>query len=234
MATAIIHTQGVPNASSYYTMFPSEPFSVSEWLAIRRIEPISPWHFPGLLTKVLQVGATDKEILILSHRTSDGLDIPLVPNAKKTISAQYQQLNVLASSQPVKKKAEICKITEDEVTSICRQMESVRKLKLKKVEVRACNMGGSLLTLEAYQEFFGSGSVGAPDYLDFFGTVDPGTPTTNARDWSIWLAQHKNAQVFKMKSGRVAIHFFARKFNMLADSFVAVKEWIGAYLPASN
>jgi hypothetical protein len=232
MAILICDNKGQPYAKPYYEVFKTEPVSAGVSITIGKIVPMDAWHFPALLSAIQKNCTEDKDLLIAGHGTSQGLSIPLVPGKKKT-AAQFQQLTVLAGKDTTENKAKICKITEPEVKQILALRVNVMKLKLGRIEFRACNMGDSTVTLAAYKDFLGAGTVGAPDMLDFFGSIVPGKPNNDSKFWENWLKTHQGARIYKMQSGRVALYRLLRG-SYLIESENAMKEWIKAYLPATT
>jgi hypothetical protein len=65
----------------------------------------------------------------------------------------------------------------------------VAQKKLKRVEVRACNLGGDIDGMRALREFLGADRVLAPMVKTFYGHVRP-TLFTKAADYNKWLAGH--------------------------------------------
>jgi len=228
MSVLICDNKGVPYAKPYYETFKSEPVSPGVSISINKIVPMNIWHFPALLSAIQQNCTKDKDLLIVGHGTTHGLSIPLVPNNKN--KAQYQQLKALAREDTTKNKAKICKISEQEVKLITTLRAKVMKLKLRRIEFRACEMGQLSLALSIYKEFLGASTVGAPDMLDYFGLIVPGKPTNDTKFWEKWLKTHPKSRIYKMKSGKVALHFILN-ISCLAESEMAMKEWIKAYLP---
>lgn len=231
MAVLICDNKGQPYAKPYYELFKTEPVSAGVSITIGKIVPLDAWHLPALLSAIQKNCTQDKDLLIAGHGTSQGLSIPLVAGKKKT-AAQFSQLAVLMGKDTIENKAKICKITAAEVKQILALGATVMKLGLGRVEFRACNMGDSAVTLAAYKDFLGAGTVGAPDMLDFFGSIAPGKPNNDPKFWDKWVKEHPGARIYKMPSGRVALYRLLRG-SYLIESESAMKEWIKTYLPAT-
>ena len=232
MAVLIYDSVGQPYAKGYYEIFKSEPYASGASLIVTKMESVGTWHLPGLLRAIVTHGADEKDLLIAGHGTTAGLSIPLAEGKDRNVG-QYLQLTVLMSDKSVKEKASRCEITEEEVNQILRLRAQVLKLKLGRIEFRVCNMGQSITSLAGLKNFLGAGIVGAPDILDFFGTLDFGKPTKDAKIWTDWLKAHPKAQIYNMPGGKVAVYRLLQ-FSCQAETSQAVTDWIKASLPASK
>jgi hypothetical protein len=74
-------------------------------------------------------------------------------------------------------------------------MRELRKLKVRRVELRACTLGSNPDALEALGRSFSALWVGAPDEHMFYTRVDPGKPVSTAKLKSD-LRAHPTVRVF--------------------------------------
>ncbi|MHC4212583.1 MAG: hypothetical protein ACYSWP_04320 [Planctomycetota bacterium] len=237
MAIVIYDSKGQPLAKPYYDTFKIEPYEHGKSLTVKKVTPVKKWNFTKLLSVIISQGKKDKDLIIVGHGIAQGLSIPLAAG-KKLTAAQVQQLNILSSNQSIKDKASRCLISKPEVKTILMLRAQVIKLKLQRIEFRACNMGKIPMVLKAYKTFLGAGTVGAPDLFDCFGPLPFDTPTKDPKTWKKMMQLFPKPQEFSMPGGKVAIHHTRRGSKMdlkcLAETTKAVKEWAKAYLPATK
>lgn len=230
MAVLIYDSRGQPYAKEYYETFKTEPYGKNNAsLTVTSMNPLGAWNLPGLLKAIRVLCTKDKDLLIVGHGNPHGLRLPLAAGKTKT-AAQYRQLRSLIGKKTDKDKASYCMITEAEVKLILTLRTEVLKLKLLRVEIRACDIGQSMLALSALKDFLGAGTVGAPDLPDFFGKLNFGKPNNDGNYWQKWQKEHPGQQIYNMQGGKVAVQRLLQ-FNCLAETTKAVNEWIKAYLP---
>ena len=233
MATAIINSREFPYTMRYFEKFPYEPCETGFALPVSSRKPLAKWNLINVLKEMEAAGKKDKNVVIVSHGNLKGIRCPLIAG-KPASDAEMDHLNILMSKSKSKKdKAQICHITETEVDAILAARENVLNQHLNRVELRACNLGTNLLALAALRNFFGSKIITAPKVGDYFGLVNTGKPTKNAKDWAVFLKRRPAAKLFNMPSGKIAIRHLLH-FSVLTESDKVTAEWIKKYLPHPN
>ena len=194
----------------------------------------------SLLRSIIKNVKKHESILTVSHGTDAGLSIPL-GSPRNNIKLQANVLAVLESNRDGQtsdgEAARRLKLTESAFSDLKADIEKVRKLELKRVDVRACNVGSNKFTMSRLQKFFNCDKLSAPEILDVFGPMPFGEITGNQRTWNSWLDKHKNANVFGKSPNRFAIHFKTEvglALSVLAESQQAINDWVAAHLPKGN
>jgi len=233
---AFIDSVGHPHAAPYFRMFPREPLARSGMAEVASSEAIRPWNLDTLLRAIAREPA-GSNIMIVSHGASGGLSIPLGGSigglGRDTINAlgQVERGEMNESDIP----GIFSGMTPAAVRSLVARAQSVRRLRLGTVVIRACNVGAYPDILEALRGFFGATAVCAPTQFDFFGVVNPGTPTTDANTWNAWRHRHPRAVVSGASGNRFAFEIRNDHWVFaIAESWDGVRAWQGQNLPAGN
>src|SRR5947208_12550064 len=91
---AIIDATGLPQAVSYYRMFPREPARSSEDdMTIDRIIPVHHITLEAVLDQ-MQAAKAEREVLIVAHGEARGLIMHLT--AKRSVSALKEALDLVS------------------------------------------------------------------------------------------------------------------------------------------
>jgi hypothetical protein len=235
MASAFIDTKGQPDADWFYQKFNQEPVLPTDSISIDSRVPLPGMTVQDLLTAIGTATKKGENILVVSHGTEEGPSIPLVNGSKA-----FLQRNVL----DLLFKYENRQITEDQIAPMLyfskadflnfwELIQTVRKLQLSRVEVRACNIGSNLETLKMLKRFFGCSSCCAPTSFDVFGTINTGTPGPTAIQ--TLLKQFPRAEITGRKPDRFGLDVgVLNVFNAAADSQKAITNWVNTYLPGRN
>lgn len=231
--TAFIDTHGHPHAAPYFQTFQQEPLVGSEMAQVVSIVPVTPWNLATLLTAITRA-ANGTNLMIVSHGASGGLSIPLSSHlgglGMDSIAAlgRYERGEIRDADVPVIFGG----MRPSEVAALVQLTRAVRTRQFGTVVLRACRVGSNAQLLDALRGFFGARTICGPDLWDFFGTVNPGTPTTAAAAWTQWLRQHPGAVTFGQGGSRFALAIENdRRISAIADSWPAVAAWIRANLP---
>lgn len=233
---AFIDSVGHPHAAPYFSMFPQEPLAGSGMAQIDAIERIRPWNLDRLLTAIARVPA-GSHIMIVSHGASGGLSIPLGGSigglGQETINAIGRVERGELNDRNI--GSIFSGMTPAAVRNLVTLAQRVRGLRLGTVVIRACNVGAYPFILEALRSFFGATAVCGPTQFDFFGFVDPGSPTTDQTRWNRWQSQHPQAVVYGASGNRFALEIRDdRVTSAIADTWNAVGSWLRQHLPPGN
>lgn len=230
---AFIDSAGQPQAAHYFRMFPREPLARTGMAEVRSIEAIRPWNLDRLLRAIASEHA-GSDIMIVSHGSSGGLSIPLGRSigglGQDTINAFGQVERGELNDANI--GSVFMGMSPAAVRSLVALAQRVRGLSLGTVVIRACNVGAYPQILEALRGFFGANAICAPTLFDFFGIVDPGSPTTDSTVWSTWQRRHPNAVMYGESGNRFALEIRDDRVTYaMADTSSAVTSWVRQHLP---
>lgn len=245
---AFVDTSAHPRAVDYYQMFHSEPIGASGAIPVDGIEGIARLTLEALLDGILRRVGRNENIVIVSHGQDIGLALPLVVGPPSTPRARAEALGMLGSDREtvfdgmmappvsVEQIQQSTHLAADQITRLRQKMNSVRALQLNHVALRACNIGTWGNALSTIRAFFGSRAISGPDIRDTFGSLNFGTPTTDARVWQSWERGHPDAFVEGSSPNRVGLHTttptarHAYTLSAIADSSAAVRAWASRHL----
>jgi hypothetical protein len=111
-----------------------------------------------------------------------------------------------------------------------KRIRDVRARRLHRVELRACNTGTDLKTLELLRDLFNCAVLSAPRQLDGYAQINPGTPTSSATAWSSFRKAHKT----RVEEGASPHRFAVAKekigttlrFHAITESGTAFKNFV--------
>lgn len=190
-AMAIIQggAKGHPHAPIWYKTSPVEPIGNKSNISVNQVTLMEKMTMESVLDTVIESkGLT--EVVLVSHGDPGGLALPLLEGS--TAGAQKWVILALSADRPGeevgfdgtkmktptksdKDVAELTKLGEQQVRTLRTKMNQVRSMKLRHVAFRACSMGESTETLQAFRGFFGAESVSAPRDFDSYGKFSPST-----------------------------------------------------------
>jgi hypothetical protein len=236
MAIAFIDSKGHPDAEWFYRVFNKEPVLPADIIPINSRVLLPAMTVQGLLTAIdTSIKESEQSILVVSHGTKEGPSIPL-----RSGSEAFLQKNVVDLLLQYEKKqvgedqiAPRLFFSKDDFLKFWEQIQTVRKLKLGRVELRSCNTGTSKETLKSLKWFFGCSSCCAPISFDIFGTIDVGSPGPTAVD--TLLKKFPQAKITGAKPDRFGLHVnLLNIFNSAAESEKAISNWLDTHLPARS
>lgn len=184
-ALAIIQggERGHPFAPPWYRSNPVEPIGNSSQIVVKDVTVLEDMTLDSIMDVIIRAKQT--EILVVCHGWSEGLAIPLMKGRGITGGAQRQQIFPLSADRafedggiktPIisaKDVADQAHMSEQQVTALRAKMNQIRALSLAHVAFRACDMGQSTDSLQAFRNFFGAKSVSAPQLEDSYGQFSP-------------------------------------------------------------
>jgi hypothetical protein len=180
-ALAIIQggERGHPFAPPWYRSDPVEPIGNNSKIVVKDVTVLEDMTLESIMDTI--INAKEKEILVVSHGWSEGLALPLMKGRGITGGAQRQQIFPLSADRAfddgpiktpiisVKDVADHAHLSEQQVTALRAKMNQIRSLGLDHVAFRACDMGQSTDSLQAFRNFLGAKSVSAPKLQDSYG-----------------------------------------------------------------
>ena len=251
-----------PAAGPFYAQFQTEPIppeSVGGTISVDpAVQKLDDRKVETLLRAIAKNVKKGGSVLIAAHGNSQGVFIDLVPPRKlaakgpKThIQLEHGPLHALRQNMEGKETdletAKVLMLGDfnkadnsagiKELTALKKLVESVQKLELDRVDLRACNVGENDVALSSLQVFFNCNTCCAPKAYDSFGPIPFGAVTQDPEKWKAWLKDHPGATVEGEPPNRFALHYKIVDGNskvMLgaqADSEQAVKDWAKKHLP---
>lgn len=224
------------NAENFYKMFPAESVLPNQQiLKISRFVRISPPSLYGLLQAIIK--RKDKEIVIVSHGSPTQLALPLMRGIKIGIDLNF--INAILGPDDNAKVAQRLKTNARNVSILRSRIKSVHKLRIKRLEFRACRIGQNKPTLEALKRLFGANLACAPRVFDGYGRIRGTQPTTDAAILIQWQATHPGYQTFGAPPNR----FYwvndgsvdpPKISDVFAESWKGVQSWIEAKFPSGK
>ncbi|WP_031500167.1 hypothetical protein [Bryobacter aggregatus] len=178
--------KGHPFAPPWYASNPVEPISKSKQMNVKKVVLLEKMTLDSILDQI--IAAKDREVLIVSHGDGNGLALPLREGASS--GAERDLMVALAADRnrnitieggttirtPIRTNADLAtltRMTEAQVAALRAKRTQVQEIQLKHLAIRACNMGISKDTMEAFLEFFGAQSLSAPTLFDSYGHFSP-------------------------------------------------------------
>ncbi|UCC74799.1 MAG: hypothetical protein JSV86_09700 [Gemmatimonadota bacterium] len=203
-------------------------------MMVGSIVEISNMTLDNLLGSVLQVAPTGGRILVVTHGTQRGIDIPLVAGASQKASSGALGM-LMSDRQDV---APLLGISAAQISALRDKMNAVRQLRLERVVIRACNIGQSQHTLSVVLRFFGARSINAPRVRDAFGRAPISFVQANTNAWRRFT-QHPRTQIFDTNGGKFALRTIIQsrtefRPEVKAESESAVRWWISSHLPVAG
>lgn len=220
-------------------MSPIEPVLPKGDITVGKVVEVGRITVITLLTAII-AGKVPKgaDILVVAHGVDEGLTIPLAPGSKSMLQIDAVSVlrEVVAGTVTGRQGARRLLIKEAELTQLLQLRKAILKLKLQRVELRACTIGSKVATLKELRWFFGSDSLSAPVVFDAYGVLGNGTPTTNPDTWAAWLKAYPGAVVEGTHPNRFAWEGPPGLLieHWLADSHQAVKDWIAGQHPGAK
>lgn len=188
-AMAIIQggKEGHPHAPIWYSRSPIEPIGDKSTITVKKVAIHEAITLETVLDQMLAAKG-ETEFVVVCHGSGAGLKLHLQRGS--TAGAEKDVIFQLASDRPGKELAidgstsvtptktdedlaTLTRLSQTQVAALRAKMNQVRNLQLKHVAFRACNMGISPDTMEAFQKFFGAASVSAPVAFDSYGRFAP-------------------------------------------------------------
>lgn len=227
--------EGQPDAPSYYNKFEEPVLPADATIQIGSQKLLPGMTVLGLLEAIGREAKSNQDILLVDHGTIDGPSIPLSEG-----NPAFLQKNVLLVLNKYEKGqlnadqiAPMLHFSKSEFLRFWELVQNIRKLRLNRVELRACNVGGSKETLTLLKGFFGSSSLCAPKEYDVFCALDPGPPGPDAI--SILLSRYPDAKITGNPPDRFGLAVIgALTFKAAAESERAITIWVNTHLPGPS
>lgn len=240
-SNAFIDNTAHPTAMLYYKQNPFEPIpdNAGGSVAIGDVAAVGDKLLSDVLAAILKSVKPGGSILLVGHGTKWGLSLTVGMNRHHQVSRlQVDALAVirtnLAGQASDDDTAAQLFLTPGDYKTLKERILALKKLKLARVDLRACNTGADVDTLGALLEFFDCDVLCAPDILDSFGKISIGTPTKNPEVWQRWRKEHPRANTEGTSAGAFAyqidIDGNSVKIDAMADSKDRVAEWVKSRL----
>ncbi len=241
MATALALALNLASAVTYYRQFPREPIK-----AAGQFVEVSGAALIGndLATIMREIVAREKRggsVVIVSHGTELALQVKVGPRAG--LGVDVMRLLVYAMDGRIADADMPVRLDFDKATGakdwkdLRKLIQDVWNLNLKRVDLRACQVGMEKATMYFLQRLFNCDVCCAPKAWDVFGAVNFGAPTTDERTWNAWLQAHRGAVVQGSGRIRFALHHeigAAVKVDAIAASNEAAQGWVSQHLPRGS
>ena len=218
-----------PAAPDFYSTFPLEPLkSGGQFKVSKTISVMSDPSFDAVLNAILK--AKPKNVMIVSHGHGGGLSLPLIPGSEDGLG--IKAMDVFAGKGPDSD----LDLNPEALAALRKKITQLKALNLNTVVLRACVVGQFPDVMDKLKDFFNCQTVDAPKALDGYGKLNCGTPTRNPDVWEKWLDDNKGATVEFAEPNRFAWQsgFPNLMEGALADSDLAIKNWVKAHLPAPS
>ena len=222
------------HAESFYRMFPAESVLPDQQvLSIDRVERVSSPSLDTLLRAVAT--RQDREIVVVTHGNPTQLALPVMAGIDVGVDLDFVNAVLGASSD-----ADLARrlgTRERNTERLRSRIEAVQRLRLTRLELRACRVGESRPMLEALGRLFGASTTCAPRVFDGYGTIRGTRPTTDAGALSRWQSGHPGHQThgtapnrfFWVNDGSVDPPVISAAF---AESWAGVRAWAEAKFPS--
>jgi len=224
-------------AGPYYNLYPVEPTPssiTSDWIksdgkpVFPKTKKLDEW-----LTAI--AGAGGGNIVLVCHGTNDGLTLHI---GDKGVTLFIEALDAIRLNQEGKKSnvdtAQILKMEPDAYGTLKALIERVQKLKLNRVDVRACEIGQNDVVMSALQQFFNCNTFCAPKLLDSFGHIDWGQFVKDPATFDKWVKEHRGAEISGSVGNRFGFSIVVRvgvRLQAIAESANGVKAWADSKMP---
>jgi hypothetical protein len=244
MAIALINTKAHPAAVPYFTRFPKEPIpkASGEFVTVEKTASLADWQLTTLLDAMIKNIKAATDVLIVMHGNDAGLFIKVGPNVGFNVAVMRMLVSALEGRTSDADMLGYLNLNPrtgaDEWKRLKDRILKMQALGIRRVDLRACNVGKDADVMYYLQKIFNCDICCAPKAYDVYGMVDLGRPTKDPRVWADWLKNHQGANVQSSKSGRFAyLHTIAGdsiKIEAMTDSDDAAAEWVGRNLPPGN
>lgn len=247
-ALAIIQggPKGHPHAPIWYHTSPVEPIGNKSSVSVEDVTVLEKITLDSILDTIIASKKTT-EVVLVSHGSGSGLAIPLLQGS--TAGAERSVILVLSADRPGeevgfdgtkmktptksdKDVAELTRLAEQQVKALRAKMNQVRSMKLKHVAFRACSMGISKDSLQAFRNLFGAESVSAPKEFDSYGNFSPSI----GGDVEAWAKAKRKDGYHISIDGQVAFGVKATDSPLVytivsrADSKDAFRAWVRTHI----
>ena len=226
-------------AIPYYQTIPSEPVQPAGFLPVGPIFPLGAANVYKLLAGIAHNVPKNGNVLIVSHGTGGGLNLPLTPNPKgemaRTLGVTATEvLNKYANgSMTDKDAADQLDLLTDDAKQLKEVVLRVRQIGIDKLVIRACDVGRYLATLENLRRLFGASSACAPDVFDVFGHLDLGNPVADIETFTAFT-KSDGVIVDGSSPNRFAWSVSVGNLKVKAESQRAVMDWVSKHFPQGN
>ncbi|MGE0425225.1 MAG: hypothetical protein AB7O88_23395 [Reyranellaceae bacterium] len=237
-----------PAAGPYYLQFPSEPIPPAgsgEYLAvappIALADNMATTALAAIAAKVKKNGS----VLLVCHGTDKNLKLQIGLGEDDVLQADALRFlrenveNKLDDAEAAR-RLKFADAKAGDPTGVGRlnalkaAMAQVHALQLHRVDLRACNIGKTVDTLERLQWFFNADICCAPDSWDAFGPLPSPTYTRNPADWRDFLKKHPTNSMIDDGTKRYALGYTLGGRTILqamATSPDALEPWVKKFLP---
>jgi hypothetical protein len=173
--TALIDNNGVPTAATFYRSIPFEPtLPNTEILVVGPVIQINSFSLLAVIDEIAK--SKHDNILICCHGTEKGLTIPIFSGNSANLTGGWADL-ISAYIDRKLNDDQFGRFFTDgmpplrDLAKLYNGMEKVRKKKLNRLEIRACNVGSSKEVLEKFKLMFSCKIVIGPKIADAYGVV---------------------------------------------------------------
>jgi hypothetical protein len=151
-ADVIIDAEAHHDADAWYRLRRAEPIGGGQSISIGSTYPLSRYSLDSILDTILDRVSGGSDLIIVGHGRETGLSARLFQSSRDQ-RFRSEIATALATDRPsesdgirlpaisVARAAEICMISEQQVTSLRAKMNRVRAKRLGHVAFRACLMG---------------------------------------------------------------------------------------------
>ncbi|MBX3501335.1 MAG: hypothetical protein KF889_17995 [Alphaproteobacteria bacterium] len=251
MAVALINPAVHPAAIPYFTRYPLEPIPNNKFVTIEKFGELRDTvvvkgkattsnltNLTTLLKAILDKAKAGGDVVIVMHGNDAGLFVRIASGIGFNAAAMRALVMGLEGRTEDDVTHKLLKLTPADWSSLKDQMLKMQALELNRVDLRACVVGKEPDVMWYLQKIFNCAVCCAPKAYDFYGLMDLGSPTKDAKVWEKWLASHPGANVQTFSSGRFAYHHTISensiKVEALTDSQEAATGWVTRNLPKGN
>jgi len=237
-----------PTARPYYLQFPFEPIPPAgsgEYLAVEPPIPLDDNMATTALAAIAGHVRKNGSVLLVCHGTDKNLRLQIghgVDDVLQADALRFLRENVenRLDDAETAKRLKFANAKAGDPTGVGRlnalkaAMARVHALELRRVDLRACNIGRTVDTLERLQWFFNAEVCCAPDSWDAFGPLPSPTYSGNPRVWSDFLRRHRTHSMVDSGTERYALGYTLGGrtiLRALATGPKALELWVEKYLP---
>jgi len=224
------------NAQSFYQMFPAEAVLPNQQiLQIRNVVRVPS---PSLYTLLHAIATQrDREIVIVSHGSPTQLALHVLPGIN--IGVDINVISAILGSSSNANLARQLHTNARHIATLRARIQRVQRLRISRLELRACRVGQSRPTLEALKRLFGATSACAPRAFDGYGAIQNVRPTHNAATLTQWQSAHRGHLTFGTSPNRF---FWVNNGSVdppgisdaFAESWDGVRAWVEAKFPSGT
>ena len=236
-SNAFIDNTAHPTAILYYQQNPFEPIpdDAGGSVAVGDVVAVGDKLLSDILAAVLKSVKPGGSIILVGHGTNWGLSITVGTNqhhqrSKLEVDALALIRNNLAGQGSDEDTAARLFLPTAAYKALKDRIAALKKLKLARVDLRACNTGSNDDAMAALQEFFDCDVVCAPDILDSFGKISIGSPTKNPEVWQRWRNSHPRANIEGTSNGMFAYQIDIDGNSVKIDAFAETKERVSEWV----